>query len=320
MTTERTGDFALLPTEGLIPIRTVSSLTGVSPVTLRAWERRYGLIKPVRTPKGHRLYTMDDVELINQALALLAGGMSISQVGRVLSSEKIKTRAGPEASFDPWSEYRHRMIQAIVRFDDYALNDLYHDVLSLYPVDIVTTKLIVPLLRELGSRWEQSQGSVAEEHFFSVFLRNKLGARFHHRSHKATGSCLLAACMPAERHEVGILLFALSALDRNYRVVLLGADTPLEELPLVVERADCQAIVLSGSAQVNEAVACKDLPSLLQQLTVPLFIGGKVTTRYAKELAASKAICLGDDYILALRKIDTVLGRKSAQNKPSLPH
>ena len=67
-----------LPGDGLIPIRTVSSLTGVNSVTLRAWERRYDLVKPIRTPKGHRLYTLSDVDLINQVVALQQGGAASS--------------------------------------------------------------------------------------------------------------------------------------------------------------------------------------------------------------------------------------------------
>jgi DNA-binding transcriptional MerR regulator len=307
-----------LPSDGLIPIRTVSSLTGVNPVTLRAWERRYGLIKPVRTPKGHRLYTMADVDLINQALALLEGGMSISQVGRVLLADKVKVKADQADSIDPWTAYQRRLLDAIVGFDDVGLNDIYSEVLSLYPVDIVTSKLTVPLLRELGWRWEKLQGSVAEEHFFSVFLRNKLGARFHHRSRDSRGVSLVAACMPEEQHEVGLLLFALAAIDRNYRVVLLGANTPLEELPAVVKRAGCKAIVLSGSAEISAAVIRRDLPRWLQQVDVPVFIGGRVALRYAKELAASSAVCLGDDLNLALRKIEAVLSRQGTRGKSEM--
>ena len=66
--------------EELYPIRTVSSLTGVNSITLRAWERRYGLITPIRTPKGHRLYTQNDIDLIQQVLELLEKGISIGQV------------------------------------------------------------------------------------------------------------------------------------------------------------------------------------------------------------------------------------------------
>lgn len=305
----------LLPSDGLIPIRTLSGLTGVNPITLRAWERRYGLIKPVRTPKNHRLYSMADVDLINQVVALLAGGMSISQVGQVLLTDKAAAHTEKDEGFDPWAGYQRRFLHAIVNFDDGALNEVYNEALSLYPVDIVTSKLIVPLLRELGWRWEKSQGGIAEEHFFSVFLRNKLGARFHHRSRDLRGTKLLAACMPGEQHEVGILLFALAAVDRDYRIVLLGANTPLVELPGVVERADCRAIVLAGSAETPAIAIRKDLPQLLQAVPVPVFIGGRVTSRYPRELATTGAVVLGDDFSVALRKIDAVLSRTAEPAK-----
>jgi len=308
MASELSSDSSILPDTGLVPIRTVSSLTGVNPVTLRAWERRYGLIKPVRTPKGHRLYTMADVELINQAIALLGGGMSIGQVGQVLAADSPKLRHTTEAAFDPWAAYQRRLIDAIGRFDESILNAVYSEALSLYPIDIVTSRLIVPLLEELGRRWQTAQGGVAEEHFFSVFLRNKLGARFHHHSRDLRGPGLLAACLPGEQHEVGILLFALAAADRDYRLILLGANTPLAELPPVVERGACQGIVLSGSAEVPEPVIQEELPRLLQQIKVPVFIGGRVTARYAEALASTRAITLSDDFTLALRKVDAVLG------------
>ncbi len=232
-----------LPEQGLVPIRTVSSLTGVNSVTLRAWERRYDLIKPVRTPKGHRLYTMADVALIQQVVVLLDNGMSIGQVRRVLEADTTSQELAHEGdrgqALDLWPHYQHQLLQAIAAFDDGVLNDLYTEILSLYPVDIVTSRLIVPLLRELGERWVEGTGSIAEEHFFSVFLRNKLGARFHHLSRAPQGPKLLAACLPGEQHEVGLLLFALAALDRNYSIVLLGSNTPLAELPAVVDAGCC---------------------------------------------------------------------------------
>ena len=121
-------------------------------------------------------------------------------------------------------------IGAIIRFDEPGVEDTYNEAMSLYPIAEVTSKLVVPLLRELGRRWETAEGSVAEEHFFSVYLRNKLGARFHHRpTLPAAAPRLLAACVPGEHHEIGLLLFALAAHEAGLRVVLLGADVPLGE-------------------------------------------------------------------------------------------
>ncbi len=301
-----------LPGEGLVPIRTVSSLTGVNSVTLRAWERRYDLVKPVRTPKGHRLYTMADVDLIHQVVTLLDNGMSIGQVRQVLDAEPARPEPAWEPAFDagPWLNYQDRLLRAIAAFDDGELHEIYNEVLSLYPVDIVTSRLIVPLLRELGERWTQGLGSIAEEHFFSVFLRNKLGARFHHLNRDRRGPRLLAACMPGEQHEVGLLLFALAALDRDYRVVMLGPNTPLSELPPAVERAAIQAIVLSGSADIVATVIERDLPALCRVVATPVFVGGQVVGRYPDAITAAGAIPLGDDLNLALRGIDATLVRR----------
>ncbi len=299
-----------LPHAGLVPIRTVSSLTGVNSVTLRAWERRYDLIKPIRTPKGHRLYTMTDVEMIKQVVALLDNGMSIGQVRQVLETSKTRPETAIQPDSDPWLNDQQRLLQAIVAFDDSVLNEIYSETLSLYPVDIVTNRLIVPLLRELGVRWSQGNGSIAEEHFFSVFLRNKLGARFHHLGRSQQGPKLLAACLPGEQHEVGLLLFALAALDWNYRVLLLGPNTPLEELPPVAARATTQAIVVSGSAEVAATVIEHDLPQLCRAVSIPVFVGGRVADRHPAAISAAGAIPLGEDLNLALRGIDATLARR----------
>jgi len=301
-----------LPGRGMVPIRTVSSLTGVNAVTLRAWERRYDLIKPVRTPKGHRLYTMADVDLIQKVVSLLYNGMSIGQVRQVLDADQTPPESSREAPYNlgPWQEYQDRLLRAIAAFDDGELNDVYNEVLSLYPVDIVTSRLIVPLLRELGERWALGMGSIAEEHFFSVFLRNKLGARFHHLNPNRWGTRLLAACLPGEQHEVGLLLFALAALDRDYRVLLLGPNTPLRELPPVVGRTAIQAIVLSGSTEIAATVIEQDLPLLCREVATPVFVGGRVIGRHRDAITAAGAIPLGEDLNAALLGIDATLARR----------
>ena len=99
----------------LLPIRTVANLTGVNPVTLRAWERRYNLITPQRTPKGHRLYTEQDVELIKQVLDLLDQGISISQVKPLLGKPAEQAAAVPGG--DVWRNYQQNMLEAIESFD-----------------------------------------------------------------------------------------------------------------------------------------------------------------------------------------------------------
>lgn len=290
----------------LYPIRTVSSLTGVNSITLRAWERRYGLIKPIRTPKGHRLYTQDDIDLIQQVLELLDKGISIGQVKNYLKGKESKAPSKEKAA-DPWSSYQRRMLNAIVRFDTNALDNAYNDALSLYPIDLVTKHLILPLLKELGLRWASNEGSIAEEHFFGAYLRNKLGARFHHHTGTQNGPLLVAACLPGEHHEVGLMLFCLSAMNQGYRLVYLGADTPFNELKMPVERSEASAILLAGAIDPEANVLGNELNELVNDVDVPVFIGGKTAINHTDQIKASGAIPLGADISQAIRKIEETI-------------
>jgi DNA-binding transcriptional MerR regulator len=291
--------------EELYPIRTVSNLTGVNSITLRAWERRYGLIKPIRTPKGHRLYTQNDIDLIQQVLELLDKGISIGQVKDYLQGKSTQTKR--ETASDPWSNYQRRMLNAIVRFDANALDQAYNDALSLYPIDLVTKHLILPLLKQLGVRWAENEGSVAEEHFFGAYLRNKLGARFHHHTATQHGPLLVAACLPGEQHEVGLMLFCLSAMDQGYRLVYLGADTPFEELTVPVERSDADAILLSGSIEPDASLFSGVLSKLVDSVEVPVFIGGKTAVKHTDDIISAGAIPLGTDISQGIRKIEEIV-------------
>lgn len=288
----------------LFPIRTVAKLTGVNAVTLRAWERRYGLIKPQRTESGHRLYGREQIDLINRILALLSKGMSISQVARTLSPRSGRSRI---ERANPWKRHQDRVVAAVARFNDEELEQAYSDALALHPIETVTEQLLLPVLEELGRRWRTGEGSVAEEHFFSVYVRDKLGARFHHRTRANRGPRVLAACLPEEQHEIGLLVFTLAALDRGIRVVLLAAQTPLEELPSAARRAECAAVVLSATMTPREPILAKHLPDMIGSAGVPVFVGGVASLHCRDAFAAAGAQVLGTDIPAALEDIQSVV-------------
>jgi len=291
----------------LFPIRTVASLTGVNSITLRAWEKRYDLIKPVRTAKGHRLYTQADIDLINEVVYLLGKGIPISQVSHALVNRHAFV---DKDEGDAWHPFLIRMISAVKNFDEYALDDIYNEVLAIYPIEIVTYKLVIPLLVELGRRWETAEGSIAEEHFFGVFLRNKLGARFHHGITNVYGPRLLAACLPGETHDNGLLLFALSAQSRGLRVTLLGNNMPLAELPVAAARSKTEAIVLSGSVNLDLNKLLHTIAQLVQAVAIPVFIGGKTSTIYFDDIVRAGAIPLGDDITQGIKRITSDLEKE----------
>ena len=291
---------------GLFPIRTVSELTGVNSITLRAWESRYGLIEPIRKASGHRLYTQEHIDLINRVVGLLDRGMRIGQVkAEVLagnSSDDSDSSLEDERQ-NYWRRYINGMIAAIIRFDERALERTYSDALSHYPVRLVTEKLLSPTLKEIGERWASGQGSVAEEHFFGFYLRNKLGARFHHRSQSQSGPRLLMACLPGDLHEIGLLLFALDACDHGFQTILLGANMPLGEFPDAVKKTGSDALVLSGTIEPGGEVISRSLPRLVEKLDVPVFVGGNVVASNFDDLKKSGALLIGIDIDMGIKQI-----------------
>jgi len=156
--------------EKLYTIGTVSQLTGVGAITLRAWERRYELIHPVRKDSGHRLYTRKNIEQINRITSLTDQGMRISQITPEMLEDEPAADALEDTPVDLWKTYVKNMVEAIVAFDEERLEEIYNEALSLYPIEMVTRLLLKPLLIELGRRWEAGPGGVAEEHFFAFLL------------------------------------------------------------------------------------------------------------------------------------------------------
>jgi DNA-binding transcriptional MerR regulator/methylmalonyl-CoA mutase cobalamin-binding subunit len=284
----------------VFPIRTVSALTGVNPITLRAWERRYGLVQPQRTASGRRMYTQADIDTIQRALALVQRGVAI---GRARDALDGAAPARAPRSSTAWAQQRARMLAAIERFDELALDQVYDEMLALHSIERVTRDALLPLLIELGQRWQTRVGGVAEEHFLSVYLRNKLGARFHHRGGGADGPTLIVACLPGEHHEVGAFVFALAAHEHGHRVVLLGANMPLPELAYAAHRTQARALVLSGTHTVAPEVTGPQLARLVAAAKVPVFVGGPVAVHQRGRLVAAGAIPLGTDIEAALARI-----------------
>jgi DNA-binding transcriptional MerR regulator/methylmalonyl-CoA mutase cobalamin-binding subunit len=297
------------PESDHLPIRVMSQLTGVNPITLRAWERRYGLLKPHRTATGHRMYNAAHVELVRRVVALTEQGVPISRVRDALGSaaEKVAT------SSDPWREPIESMLAAISRFDEEELDHLYDMALAVHPVELVTRRLLMPLLVRLGERWAKVPGAIAEEHFFAAYVRSKLGARMLARMRYAAGPRILAACCPGEMHEIGLLLFALEARAAGLRVVLLGADTPLEEVAIAARRSQCDAVVLSMSLEPSPGILDRRLPALVREAGVPIFVGGGAGARNKGAVTQAGALALVNEMEHAVRLILATLSRKKSK-------
>lgn len=165
-----------LKQEELFPIREVSRLTGVNPVTLRAWERRYGLIQPTRTDSGHRLYSQADIEAVRSILAWIERGVAVSKVGSILAksanSRSVATPAYNEVSSDDWSQWQDQLRSALQNFDEPRLERLYGQIFSCYPLPVVFQDIFMPVWQELLLR-QDDVGQRGEWLMLDGFLRGR---------------------------------------------------------------------------------------------------------------------------------------------------
>ena len=278
--------------EKLYPISELSKQTGVLPVTLRAWERRYGLLKPSRTEKGHRFYSDSDISKIKKILDLIKRGVSINRAAELFKEQITESVQETPIKNDHWQTYADQMLQAIENYDQKRLGHIYTEILSLYPIETVTEQLLMPMLQTFTLRWQLSyRGAISEERFFSTFLRNKLGARFHHLMTHATGKKLVFACLPSRHHEFPLLLFALYMINRGYDVVFLGADVPIEEAFITAEKTGNHALVFEG--HMNQK-CYREITKLSKKYTCPIFWRGKNDTKNDTSLNLTGIVCLND--------------------------
>ncbi|MCP3867806.1 MAG: MerR family transcriptional regulator [Gammaproteobacteria bacterium] len=301
------------------PIRVLSERTGVGGSTLRAWERRYGLLSPQRTPKGHRLYTEQDVELVEYVLELLDEGHSLSTA--VTQLKQDRDLAGNEPGMTElagiWADYLAETCRAVGNFSTERVEAIYNEASSLYPVEMVAERLIEPMLSELGSSWESRDTGIAEEHFYANWLRNRLAARFHHATGQATGARIVCACLPGSYHDIGLILFSISALARGYRVLFLGANVPLDVFPAVVKRSGSKGIVLSSRTLIEEPMQIQ-IEELLDRLDIPVLLGGPASDHPMHQFERGGGIRLGSHVAVAMRILSSnvpAFGRGGAASR-----
>ncbi|MFV3331914.1 MerR family transcriptional regulator [Pseudomonas sp. NY15437] len=258
-------DYRQALAEGWLPIRDVSRRTGVNPVTLRAWERRYGLVVPQRTPKGHRLYSEAQIARIQEILTWLGRGVAVSKIRALLDED---TPPPAEAGSSPWDDLRQQCIAAIGRINERQLDDLFNGALAIYPALTLCEQLMLPLLDELERRWQGQFGAQLERVFFHTWLRTKFGTRLYHHNRQQRGAPLLLVNQSDLPLEPGVWLTAWLASSAGFPLEIFDWPLPPGELALAVERLQPRAVLLYASCtlnlpQLSRLLAGVDCPRLL---------------------------------------------------------
>ncbi len=223
---------------GTLRIGEFARRAGVKPELLRAWERRYGLLQPVRSEGGFRLYTTEDAERVARMRRGLDEGLSAAEAAR-----RALAQARPAAGL--LEEERRRLLAAVRAYDEPALHAALDEALAGFSLETVLRALVLPALREVGDQWERGELEVGQEHFASNLIRERLLALG--RSWGRGGRPLaILACAPGERHDIGLIAFGLLLRSHGWRVLFLGADTPLATLERAVAATDPRLVVVAA--------------------------------------------------------------------------
>ena len=251
----------------VLRIGELSRRLGVSDHVLRAWEGRYGLLQPVRSAGGFRLYSEADELRVRRMQAHLAHGLSAAEAARAVLGEDaadgvygadVGWAAGPHRAPPTASELSGTLRQALDAFDGPAAEAVLDRLLSGLSLPAVLRDFVLPYLAELGQRWERGTASVAQEHFATNIIRGRLAglARGWGSGH---GPRAVLACPPGELHDLALMIYGI-VLNRNgWRIDYLGMSTPLEELTRTADDTHPGLVVLAAT-----------LPEILEPLTPQL--------------------------------------------------
>lgn len=251
----------------LVRIGELSRRVGVPVESLRAWERRYGLLAPSRTQGGFRLYGEDDVSRVLAMRANLDRGLSAAEAARQALAEDVAENLSSPSPVIDASE----LAEALDRFDEVGAQQALDRLFTTLTLDVVLRDVLVPYLNALGERWQSGEASIAQEHFASNLLRGRLAA-LARAWDRGGGPRALLACVEGERHDLPLVGFGLALRARGWRISYLGADTPVASVVDAARELTPDAVVVSGTvAGVFDRVATR-----LREVALhaPLYVAG----------------------------------------------
>ena len=264
---------------------------GLTDHVLRAWERRYGVLRPVRSAGGYRLYPAADEDRVRRMQAHLARGLSAAEAARAaLSEEPPPGPGGPAAATGNPGGLAHAaraLALCLDQFDEPGAQAAFDRLLAHYTVETVLRDVVLPYLHELGELWARGARSVAAEHFASNLLHGRLMSFARGWGH-GVGPRAVLACAPGDHHDLALLAFGVVLHRNGWRVEYLGADTPVEEVTRAAADLAADLAVLAATLRGRfdgRGAALAELAGV-----VPLALAGRGATAAAAHTAGARLL------------------------------
>lgn len=297
-------------------MRVVTRLTGLSPDTIRAWERRYDAVVPDRTDGNTRRYSAEDVRRLALLKDATHRGYRIGDIAR-LSEEELRgltetedtltleedgdDTSKPAAAF---AKVRESFFEAIDRFDARASSDILSRAAAIFrPRDFIIN-VVLPIMRETGDKWHTGDFSVAHEHMVSMQARSLLDAILRLSSPHPGAPKIIAATPEGQLHEFGALAGAMLAALRGLDVLYLGPQVPAEDLRDAVEASDARVLLLSVVLNLSSKQT-KSLGASIEDLAehIDVWVGVSESSTLVKQLEKARVLHSFDDLDIALTQL-----------------
>jgi DNA-binding transcriptional MerR regulator len=286
-----------------LPLRTVSRLTGLSPDIIRAWEKRYSVVAPMRGARGARLYSAADVAHLSLLGRVVGAGRAIGDVARLdrrtlealarTSTAAMVPDRNPAPLAGEPGEVVTQARAALARFDADALDCCLSDALAAHGVSDFVGRIVEPLVVDITRGAAARHGAVADARLLASVLRNLLAGLLRSRGEVRKPLVLLSA--PAgERHELSLLLAALLVAEAGVALCYLGTDLPAPDLAEAARRAGAAVVGLALADDDNQRAAAAELRCIERELpsSVELWLGGRAAGGVAAHLGDSRALVL----------------------------
>lgn len=302
-------------------IKNVSKKTGILPVTIRAWERRYEFLSPHRSENRYRMYSDSDVALLMWIKNRVDQGVSISTAinelhtlqnnGFIPEIKQEYQSAYPKPTGIPPAEYAARLYRAFKKSNEIEAAEIFTEARAAFNLPALLANVLIPTLTQIGEAWYRGEIDVAIEHFASKFIIGKLMHIFQTLPLRAKREFIIIGCAPDEFHEIGSLMLAILLRSQGYRIDYLGADIPLDDLVDFVESEKPAMVILSvtmqGAAKYVE-IASQKIAALKK---APLFgYGGAIFISQPKLRLQVKGTYLGDSINSAVETIEKLFPGK----------
>lgn len=268
-------------------IHRVAKLTGLSKDVVRVWEKRYGLVKPLRSANRYREYSDEDVALLRFLKEELDRGQTIGTLaleGRDSLLQRMRLHSPPSPQeLKPHDSLLDELVSFLDPLEKTRFEQKLNGAVAVIPFDEAVQRILLPLQRRFGELWHEGRVNVAVEHYVTKLIQQKLFSVMNQLPMNEFGPRVLIACPEGESHEIGAQAVAYIAATRGCNVYYLGPNLPLSDLQTFCERVKPDLVLLSLTevkSDVTTRQLLQDLESLASQWDVAIGGQGAVATEH----------------------------------------